>query len=134
MNDIRISQTPSGFHRSGSSGGKETLFQIDPDETSMKKSESSRNSGVQQEFTATLLLRDFKGNKEVATCLLCAERKHVQGAHIYPMNRRRGVSLFDASKLNSANDTRNGILLCETCHNHFDDGMCGFDDKWCVTI
>jgi len=68
FNDILISQTPSDLHRSGSSGGKETLFQIDPDETSTKKSESSkssRNSGVQQDFTSTLLKRDFKGNKEI---------------------------------------------------------------------
>ena len=137
LNDIRISQTPSGFRRGGSSGGKETLFQIDPDETSTKKSESSktsRNSGVQQDFTSTLLKRDFKDNKEEASCLICDERKPVQGAHIYPLNQPRSISLFGASMLNNVNDVRNGILLCQSCHGHFDNGMCGFDDKWCVTI
>ena len=137
FNDILISQTPSDFRRSSSSGGKETLFQIDPYETSTKKSESSktsRHSGVQQEFTSTLLLRDFKGNTEIATCLVCDKRKSVEGAHIYPLNQPRSISLFAASNLNNSNDVRNGILLCHTCHGHFDDGMCGFDDNWCVTI
>ena len=89
---------------------------------------------MQQDFTSTLLKRDFKGNTEIATCLMCAKRKPVQGAHIYPLNQLRSISMFDASMLNSANDVRNGILLCQSCHAHFDDGMCGFDDKWCVTI
>ena len=137
FNDIRISQTQSDFHRSGSSGEKETLFQIDPDETSTKKSESSKtswNSGVQQHFTSTLLKRDFKGNNEIATCLMCAEHNPVQGAHIYPLNQPRSISLFKASTLNSANDVRNGILLCQSCHGYFDDGLCGFNNEWRVTI
>jgi len=134
VDNIRISQTPSIFHRCGSSGGKETIFHFDPDESTTQKSGTSRNSVVQQNFTSALLLRDFRGNKENATCLMC-ECKTVQGAHIYPLNRSSLTTpLFNVSTLNNVNDTRNGILLCGSCHRHFDNGLCGFDINWRVTI
>jgi len=137
FDSIRISQTTSDFHRSGSSGTKEALFEIDPGEDSLKKSGSSRtsrNSSVQQNFTSALLLRDFSGEKEMSTCLICAKRKPVQGAHIYPVSGSRSNTLYEVSRLNNVNDVRNGILLCESCHKHFDDGLCGFDQDWCVII
>jgi hypothetical protein len=73
--------------------------------------------------------RDFP-NSVGFRCLLCSEIPSggvgkLEGAHIYPYKSVKSITIEEASmrEVLVPNTTSNGILLCETCHTHFDNGL-----------
>jgi hypothetical protein len=143
FSDITISKTPSLHHRADSagidsSGLEEKEFTLDKYEASMLKSVSSisgSSQGRDGEFAKNLLNRDFWMRSNEAVCLMCEEGKgRVQGAHIYPLNTSRILDYFNVTGSHNRNATSNGYLLCDECHGHHDDGLCGFDENWVITI
>jgi len=134
--NISIVKTPSSDHRTLSSGSETKEFNLDNFEASMTMSVSSISSSSQGrnvDFATNLLKRDFWMRSDEAVCLMCGEGG-VKGAHIYPLNQTRTKTYFDATGSHNRNDLRNGYLLCEECHAYHDDGLCGFDENWYVTI
>jgi hypothetical protein len=122
--NVCISQTPGEHHRqSGSSGGSETLFELDDDEDSTQQSASftsySSRGSAQTYFKTALVHRDTSG--AIPLCALCQSSSDVQGAHIYPVNAKRRLP-FSATSLHNKYDTCNGLLLCNICHGYFDKG------------
>jgi hypothetical protein len=134
FNTILISPTQEGHHRSNSSGGKETLWELDPDHSTLastQKSEGSRtssknrNTAMQKEFRDAIIERDFNGDKSKATCLLCGagceSEVDFNACHIVPQCST--LEVMRSVGLTSLFNPKNGLLLCKTCHTHQGDGL-----------
>lgn len=113
--NLKVEKTPDTFHRSGSSGSKEVIYEITSNQSSSLKSTVS--SSRSKEFRGAVLLRD--GN----SCVFCSGSNDLEAAHIYPLLGRKDKPPIIVAQLRYANETRNGILLCHECHVLFDKGL-----------
>jgi len=113
--NLKVEKTPDTFHRSGSSGGKEVIYEITSNQASSLKSTVS--SSRSKEFRGAVLSRD--GN----SCVFCSGCNNLEAAHIYPLLGRKDKPPIIVAQLRYANETRNGILLCHQCHVLFDKGL-----------
>lgn len=84
-----------------------------------------RNSAKPDSFRKKLIRR----NKERTICDICSEDVGIaalEAAHVVDVARRtvleEAFSALDRVLPSSVNDTSNGLLLCPTCHCHFDRG------------
>lgn len=84
---------------------------------------SSRDSSVQADFASGVRMRDG------AQCIVCSDADalsvELQAAHVVPLSGPRAEQ-WQAAGLSSPNDTRNGLMLCVSCHWFFDRGL------WCI--
>jgi len=84
---------------------------------------SSRDSSVQADFASGVRMRDG------AQCIVCSDAGvmsvELQAAHVVPLSGPRAEQ-WQAAGLSSPNDTRNGVVLCVSCHWFFDRGL------WCI--
>jgi hypothetical protein len=90
---------------------------------SSRSSASSRESAVQAVFANAVRIRDG------AQCIVCRDPTvnsvELQAAHIVPVSGDR-ANQWQAAGLSSVYDTRNGLVLCVSCHFFFDRGL------WCI--
>jgi len=78
---------------------------------------------VQADFASGVRMRDG------AQCIVCSDPSvfsvELQAAHVVPLNGPRSDQ-WQSAGLSSPNDTRNGLVLCVSCHFFFDEGL------WCI--
>jgi hypothetical protein len=88
-----------------------------------RSSADSRDSSVQADFANGVRMRDG------AQCIVCNDPTmfsvELEAAHVVPLKGARSDQ-WQAAGLSSPNDTRNGLVLCVTCHFFFDKGL------WCI--
>jgi 5-methylcytosine-specific restriction endonuclease McrA len=88
-----------------------------------RSSAGSRDSSVQADFASGVRMRDG------AQCIVCNDPNvfsvELQAAHVVPLKGDRSDQ-WQAAGLSSPNDTRNGLVLCVSCHFFFDEGL------WCI--
>jgi predicted restriction endonuclease len=82
------------------------------------ESSASRSSGQQSSFRESVFLRDVPEGA-AAACALCGAAGGVQAARIVPQGA--GREEMRAAGLCATFDVRNGLLLCDKCHDYFDN-------------
>jgi hypothetical protein len=58
----------------------------------------------------------------------------IEGRPHLPFEHVEDTQLLRCTGSHHRNVVCNGCLLCEECHGHHDDGLCGFDEDWIITI
>lgn len=86
---------------------------------------SGRSSNQQEAFRNGVIRRD--GTDMCVVCGLVEITTEVEAAHVLELQSVT-IEELDKCKLADANDVRNGIMLCTTCHGFFDAYLWYVDD------